>query len=221
MEELFDPKDYNDIFQYIRLSYNEMVRPLKDYKMKFSPIHNIDAEWNIHFPILVRPFYAFIYRNHRIPEQQEYVSYYLTENRSFFENEEFDHKVIEGLKARLLRTYPSLVRDICFNRYVKDHAIGYKTIYNISLDVERDIDLMLYKGQNYYGVCLYTKTKRALYSRTKKTNRHVRFSNVNYIEILKDFKGSMQIGDFFLYGEQEYKELMELVDMSSRTSKNI
>lgn len=40
-----------------------------------------------------------------------------------------------------------------------------------------------------------------------KEHRQTLFDNVQYVDKYMEFKGSVEAGDFFLYGEKEYNEL--------------
>ena len=62
-----------------------------------------------------------------------------------------------------------------------------------------------------YGVNLYTDTKRAYDGRRHKTNRHEKFDNVKYIEFPVTFTERNKVGDYFLYGEEEYNNLTKLI----------
>ena len=112
-----------------------------------------------------------------------------------------------GLKARLYRTYPSLIRDLHFSKLLSERANNYKIIYNTNLDIKEGIDLLVIVNKINIAVNLYTKTRRAFVGRNKKENRHTIYDNITYIELPVEFNGSIKIGDFFLYGEREIFEL--------------
>lgn len=211
MEHIYEPTKYPDLLLKINLTSSELINQLKDYKLSFSKVHNAHVEWGMRLPMFAYPFYDYLIKYQHIPNQLEYISYYFEFNKDFFTQHTLDDTTKEGVEARLKRSYPSFVRDVCFNKYVKENIQGYTASYNLDLDIKEGIDLMLSDQSNNFGVCLYTKTKRAFVGRAKKQFRHTEFTNVKYIEYPVDFKGSLQVGDFFLYGEKEFHELLNLI----------
>lgn len=82
-----------------------------------------------------------------------------------------------------------------------------QVIYNTSLDFDEGIDLLISRKGRYWGVCMFTDTARAYEGREAKKTRHRPFSNVRYVEIPVSIGGSMKVGDFYLYGREEYDKL--------------
>lgn len=157
--------------------------------------------------MFVDAFYDYIVKKQTIPNQKDSFDYYLWYNQDFFTK--LNRPDLEsGIKARAFRAYPSLVRDIHFNKYIEEQ-LGTKCqiIYNTRLDIEEGIDLMIITKKNNYGVCFFTNTRRAYVGRKAKEHRHTPFDNVKYVEMPMEFKGSVEAGDFFLYGEKEYIKL--------------
>lgn len=204
---IFDISHFPNLLPQIQLSSDAIRQTVATYKLEFSPEKNKEVEWGMKLPMFVESFYHHIVSKQSIPSQEESYYYYIEFNKSFFE--ELNRPDLEsGIKARYYRTYPSLVRDVYFNKYIEER-IGTKcnVVYNTQLDVEEGIDLMIITSRNNYGVCFFTKTKRGYVGRGAKVNRHILFENVKYIEMPMEFKGSVKAGDFFLYGEKEFNEL--------------
>lgn len=207
----FDLNNYPNLLPSISLSSNEIKEVVSLYKLQFYPERNKEVEWGIKLPMFVYSFYDFIVKNQKMPNQQELYDYYLAINKDFIANLNRPD-LATGIKARLYRTYPSLVRDIYFNKYIEER-IGSKCIilYNTKLDVEEGIDLMITTKRNNYGICFFTDTKRAYEGRKAKEHRHILFDNVKYVEMPMNFEGSVKAGDFFLYGEKEYLGLYNVL----------
>lgn len=201
--KLFRPFNYPNFLDHLELSADEIKHIIKEYKLGFFSTRNNQAEWQIRFPTFLNSFYKWIYLKKKIPNQRTYFDFYMSENNNFFLANNFSNQILEGLKARIYRTYPSLVRDVHFSAFVKERLNGYHVLYNRKLDVEEGVDLMIYISTAYYGINLYTDTLRAHMSRKKKGNRHTTFKNVIYLELPVNFKGSDKCGDFFLYGNTE------------------
>lgn len=96
------------------LSVADIESQIVQFKLQFLNIRNPQVEWKISFPIFLDSFYKFIYNKKRLPSQTEYFDYYIKNNRGWFQSNPLSDELLEGLKARLLRTYPSLIRDLHF-----------------------------------------------------------------------------------------------------------
>lgn len=210
-EKLFRREDFPDLLEKINLTSSSIVKQIENFHLTFSKERNNLVEWGMQLPMFVPAFYDFVLQFERVPDQSEFFNHYISSNAERFTPDNFDSGLMSGLQARAYRTYPSLVRDISFNKYVKEHIADYAAIYNIDLDVSEGIDLMLSKGELHYAINLFTQTTRAYQGRAKKKYRHTLFDNVKYIDFPVNFKGSFAVGDFFLYWETEYKQLINLL----------
>lgn len=204
---IYNQTDYPNLLLNISISSDEIKCLVSTYRLTFLPDRNKEVEWGIKLPMFVDAFYDYVVVYQTIPAQEEFFEYYLDYNKDYFNN--LNRPDLEiGIKARAYRTYPSLVRDIYFNKYIQEKlGTRCQIIYNTKLDIEEGIDLMIITSKGIYGVCFYTNTKRAFAGRKAKENRHILFNNVKYIEMPLEFQGSVRAGDFFLYGEKEYIEL--------------
>lgn len=216
VKHLYDIALYPDLLDSIALTSESIMSQIQNYKLDFPKIRDERVEWKMGFPIFVDSFYEYILLNSVIPSQFDFYEYYLSYNDSFFGDESFRKeedldKLMSALQARVYRAYPSLVRDIHFNKYVQEKIVGYKVSYNRILDVVEGIDLMISDRVENWGVCLYTDTPRAYKGRSAKEDRHRHFDNVNYIELPVTFGSGFNVGYFYLYGNKEYKRLMELL----------
>jgi len=207
MSKIFYVENYSNLLKSISLTSDDIRNQIVGYKLTFPQERNNELEWGIKLPMFVDSFYAYIVEYQTIPTQKEAFDYYLQYNKDFF-NELNRPDLESGIMARAFRTYPSLVRDIHFNKYIEERlAARCHIIYNTRLDIEEGIDLMVVTKKNNYGVCFFTNTRRAYIGRKAKEHRHTPFDNVKYVEMPMEFKGSVEAGDFFLYGEKEYIEL--------------
>ena len=77
--------------------------------------------------------------------------------------------IVRGIKARLFRSYPSLVRDLHFCLFLKERAKNdARVIYNIQIDTEIGIDILVEQGSTIYAINLFTPTARAMVGREKR-----------------------------------------------------
>lgn len=207
----FEVQKYPNLLPDISLSSDEIKDAISSFNLFFFKEKNKEVEWGIKLPMFVDAFYDFVVSKQQIPSQEESFAYYLDFNRDFFTNLNRPD-LNSGIKARAFRTYPSLVRDVYFNKFIFER-LGNKcqVIYNTQLDIEEGIDLMIITSRNNYGICFFTQTRRGYQGRAAKVYRHTLFDNVKYVEMPLEFQGSVHVGDFFLYGEKEYLELYNLL----------
>lgn len=212
---LFRPEDFSNQLDLLSMTSSEIERQVVSYTLSFPQIRDQKVERGIKFPQFVSAFYNFIYKEKRLPTQQNFCDFYFAVNHSFFVAHNFSEAILLGLRARIFRTYPSLVRDFHFNKILSELARDYKIIYNSILDIEHDIDTMLIKGDQYWAACLYTETKRANIAREWKEHRHERFLNVHYIELPVTLGEDNKHGQFFLYGEREMNLLLNKIQSTT------
>ena len=202
-----DISKYSNHLKLFKITSKEIENEILSFKLTFLKTRNQKAEWEIRFPTFLNSFYKYIYNNKKLPSQEDFFNYYLLNNKKWFSENSFTKEVMLGLKARIYRTYPSLIRDLHFSKLFSEKTNNYQIIYNTNLDVKEGIDLLVIVNKINIAINLYTKTKRALDSRNKKENRHNLYFNIKYIELPVEFNGSVKIGDFFLYGDREINEL--------------
>jgi hypothetical protein len=203
--------EYPNLLDHLKINSTDVCNIIENYKLSFSQTRNQKVEWGMKFPMFLTPFYKYVYLHNKILTQSEFYDYYISENQTFFAGKNFNEDLIEGLKARLYRTYPSLIRDLHFNLYVKENIPQAQVVYNRKLDVEEGIDQLLLYNNKLFAVNLYTDTARAHIGREKKVNRHTPFENVQYLELPVNFKGSLVCGPFFLYGQSELTKIVNLI----------
>ena len=211
MKNLFH-SEFPNFLDHVSLSSKELCLIIENYDLKFSATKNNDVEWCIKFPVFLTPFYKYLYHSGTILTQEKFYDYYLSENQFFFQEKKFSTEIMEGLKARIFRTYPSLIRDLHFNILTKENIPDAIVIYNRKLDIEEGIDQLLYINNEYYAINLFTETSRARLGREKKEFRHTQFCNVKYIELPVNFKGSYKCGQFFLYGQHELQQIIKIIN---------
>ena len=203
--------NYENLLNMINISSKEIEKQISEIKLLFFDIRNDLIEYKMHVPIFVYPFYNFIVREKRLPTQEEYWNEYINVNKEWFAKTSLSEDLIKALKARAYRTYPSLVRDIHFNKLASESGLFESVIYNDKLDVEDGVDLLVLKNNKCFAVNLYTKTRRAIESRFKKAYRHKKLDDsITNVEFPVEFKGSVKCGNFFLYGIDDIKRLAEI-----------
>lgn len=206
-----DINSYPNLLDHLKLTSDDICGLIKGYILSFPQVRNDKAEWRIAFPMFLIPFYKYVYVNNNVLNQNDFYEYYLSENKKFFDENKFEAEILEGLRARIYRTYPSLVRDLHFSLFVNENIKEAQIVYNRKLDVEEGIDLLINLNDILYAINLFTDTARAHIGREKKVFRHIPFDNVKYVELPVNFKGSLKCGNFFLYGEVELNQIKQII----------
>ena len=205
----FDEKMFPNLLDSFKSTSAEIETQLKNYSLYFFQERDPIAE-NSRFPGFAHTFYEMLKTTGKIPTQEDFWQEYRESNK-------FCHQVINlsqpqttGLKARVFRAYPSLVRDIHFAAYIRDSNAFNLVLYNEILDIEHGIDLVIGKNNNLYAVSLFTDTAIARSRRNDKKGRH---SKQAWMESLIPFDlpielgRSKKAGEFFLYSEPELSML--------------
>lgn len=216
LKKEFIVSNSKNILDKYHSSYIEIENQIKEYPLKFLSTRNETVEWGMKLPMFVPVFYLYIFKNNeKIPQQEQFWNFYKEVNNEWFKNKTLSEDLMQGIQARAYRTYPSLVRDIHFGKYLQSKLINDKVIYDVVLDINEGIDLMIISNDKYYAINLYTETSRSLQGRKKKTFRHKQYSNVEYIELPVAFKGSVVVGDFYMYGEREFNQIKTFCKLTS------
>lgn len=172
-------------------------------------------------PSMSKCFNHFVDVHKRFPTQMEFCDTFFLENHDSIEeimkkNKKYhgiEFDVWGGLRFRAERTYPSLVRDIHFAVYLKEH--GYDVFWNSTVDVDYKMDVVVTIDKQPYGLALFTDTKRGNSNRARKITE----SSVpnGFIEIALPIKlreEGYKVGDYFVYGKrQELKMLAKIKEL--------
>ena len=210
---LFSETNFVNFLDYNKLSLQQIRKFIRTAPYENIKVKNHIVEWKLNLPVFLYSFYKFIYKNNRIPTQEEYYHYYLSENKLYFQQNNFSNEILYAIKARICRVYPSLLRDFHFSVFLKEKLKNEnsKVLYNRKLDVVAGIDIIVKYNNNYYGLNLFTKTKIGSFVRKKKTLKHIKFSNVKYIELPINLKKCDKLGKYMLFGNLEYQYLKNKV----------
>jgi len=199
----------DNFYDKISITYLELEEQLKTFDLIFYPERNQKIEWKLPLPLLCTPFYFYIERYKRIPNQEEYTNFYIQYNEVTLKGFKLNAEEQWGLKARLYRAYPSFVRDFHFGLYLKSKNIFTDVFYNIEVDTKFGIDIVVQNNQNSFGLKLYTNTPIAQEAKQMKDFKPKKKVDFKCIDVPLEFKGSHQIGKFFLYGERELEIVLE------------
>jgi len=200
---IFDENDpiLNNNTPYI--STNDIIYIIQDQKFDATPYKNMiinKIEWKKAIPLINVSFHYHILRDNNIPTLSEFIEDYDRDNKSFLNLT--PKEWIPGIKYRLVRSYPSLIRDVHFVN--KTRELGYQTIHTLQLDLH-GIDAAIPIDNQKLLFRLFFNSKKSrkyLKNKTKshKLNNYINFGLTKYNRI--------QIGDIFLYSDDSIEKII-------------
>ena len=174
---------------------------------------------NTQLPPIALSFYSFVYEFDTVPSLEILISQYLSQD-CFREVSEDTYAVKygetnktvgkEGLVARILRTYPSIVRDLHFYLMAVESQLFESVWYSFDDDYRKGIDIKVKYNHKWYNVALMQNTRRSIFFRNKKKNRHGG-KNADVIVVELDQRKSRRCGDYNLYTPEHVKEVYRTV----------
>lgn len=197
----------------LNISYLDIEYRIKSINLHFPSVKNRYVEnFNFAPDFFIYYMYYFLKIKERVPSQDEFINFYITNSKENLKSRFFIKKykardLLEGLKARLYRAYPSLIRDFHFSLYLKEQT-KYNVLYNYELDIKKGVDILL---DDKYAIHLFTNTRRANYYRDKKYDYHPNDEYI-HINVPIDFKNCKRIGSFFVYGDNELNKINSIVN---------
>jgi len=188
---------------------------IRDLDYNGNGLKKDKAVENANIPNFAQVFYYKIYSRLAIPTQEEFLKTYfdsfVMERKNgniLIENSWYSE---EGVKSRMLRTYPSLIRDFHFYLLAENSEKFDQVRFSLYRDVAKGLDLEVkYKGHFFY-ISLYIDTKRSREFKIKKGDRHD-YSQVVEIEMPVKFRELREVGRFYLLGKEHVKLLIERID---------
>lgn len=167
------------------------------------------------FPSIIYAFYSIIFNVCKMPSPEELLNeYYLLNANELIINADtvlYKNRIFKkiDLDARILRTYPSLVRDYHFYLMLVEAKCFDKVIYSCKNDITGK-DLIIQHQGNEYVVSLFVKTRRSnFFKEIKNAFRHK--YGENEIQLPLDLSHAQQIGDFFVYSTNDVDMLKTII----------
>ncbi|PGT78181.1 hypothetical protein [Bacillus sp. AFS040349] len=166
---------------------------------------NSKVEFASGFPNMMYTLWGYICTYRRFPTQSAFVSFYLLVQQEALKG--YDETAVT---ARLLRSYPSLAREIHFFQLVKESYVFNDVSYCSYDDVEGGIDFKVMLGGNTYNILCYVETPRALLFRKKKNFRH-KNPIANAIDMPLDLSKGKKVGNWIVYDKAQVDLLLNKV----------
>lgn len=160
---------------------------------------------NLQLPHLVYPFYSLVFRHKAVPHPEELIREYFWVYDEFFDDVDGERLIYDqssvskaAIISRLLRAYPSLIRDFHFYLMLVEQKHFDKVKYSCKNDI-CGIDITIEHNGNKYNVSLFADTPRANLYRTIKEK--IRHAFMRDIELKLDFSTAPKCGDIYLYSQ--------------------
>ena len=172
-----------------------------------------DSVENMLLPPIALVFYSLLYEYNDVPSPDDLVETYFDQPYFAFIP---DNKVevayngtstvcdIESIVARVLRTYPSLLRDLHFYIMASEFNHFNAVRYSFKKDYEEKVDIQVLYRDKWYSIGLLLQSRRSLWYKIKKQFRH-KPKDVIYIELSE--QECKRVGDYMLYTEQHIQQL--------------
>jgi len=187
---------------YIKTSDIEFIIQDSNYSIKQYRNNVIKAvEWKRAIPLINVSFHYHIFRDENVPTPEEFLQDYERDNQSFLSLMPQD--LIPGIQYRVMRAYPSLIRDAHF--VSKSREMGYETIRTLQLDLH-GIDAMILLEFKTLLVRLYYDSKRSnQYKNAKATSHQLQ----NCIDLGLNKRNSTKVGNILLYSEETIQNMID------------
>lgn len=200
----------NNVLTQLEFTAKDIEKQLAKYEpCEFFPHKELkltDGE----VPKMAELFCDMIFAYRRVPSQKEFFEYYL----DYYKDNQFikslDEKQLEGLKARVYKSYPSFLRDIHFGLFLTENADFKEVVYNINLDIDKGVDILVRDKGKEYAVRLYTNTpkaRRKAYAKSAIHEETLKKYIVIDLPITLSGNCSNKINNYCLYDERYMKRL--------------
>jgi hypothetical protein len=194
-----------DLTKGLSISSQDIVKVLEAESPVFIKETSSKVEFASGFPNMMYTLWGYVCTYRRFPTQSAFVAYYHLVHEEALKG--YDKTAVS---ARLLRSYPSLVREIHFFQLVKESNVFNDVSYCSYDDVESGIDFNVMLGGKEYNILCYVKTQRSLWFRKKKDFRH-KNPIMNAIEMPLDLSKGKKIGNWIVYDNAQVELLLNKI----------
>lgn len=174
-------------------------------------------------PPLITVFYNCVFLKNELPTESELIVSYL---ETYFDRCSESELLLKknyipvgrslplplseaGIRARMLRAYPSLIRDFHFFLLCRESGYFEEVKYSVKADYFKGYDLVVKYAGYYFYVKLYVATHRGEYYKNRKYGRRVYENPANIIELMIDLNKKKKKGHFYLYDQDDVRTLLE------------
>lgn len=199
--------------KFKNLTSEKIEKQIVNYPLTFMPQKQTMVVECTKFNPFLFTFYKMISKTGIIPKQDEFAEEYIKENTDDQKFKRLLKDNSEAIKARLYRSYPSFVRDICFAFKLRESGYFEDVVYNEDLDVYHGIDILIIKNSKLFGLHLFTKTFNANKFRKVKDSRHETEDGCTHLDVTVNIKDGEKVGKFFLFGPKQIDIVKKETDL--------
>lgn len=174
-------------------------------------------------PPLVTVFYKYVFLMNVLPDESQLMAAYIEACFDRHSELELLPKKIyvpaersvplplseAGIRARMLRAYPSLIRDFHFFLLCRESGLFEEVKYSVRIDYFEGYDLVVRYNGVYFYIKLYVSTYRGEYFKNAKHRRREYGGKARSIELTIDLNKRQKKGNFFLYDGEDVRKLFE------------
>lgn len=225
-QEFYDFKIINNKM-IVEKTVNFDVKKFEDF-LKNIPYKGINmikdtVVENTAIPSMIKVFYEMVFLN-EIPTPETFFNRYIKKHFDIIDKQTVKIKNtsiilnLDGLKGRVYRTYPSLIRDYHFYMLCNNTEDFTAVKYSFLTDCNEGVDLLIKYKNTDFAVSLFVDTKRSNSFKRKKYSRH-NYSNLKEVCVrINPFDKENYIGDYALYSQKHIQALLR--DMNTIIEQN-
>jgi hypothetical protein len=193
----------------------EQVRKIQYNPKEYSETKDDKTE-NAQLPPFNLIFFRYVMNCNAIPGSEKFIEECI---RNYFEKLEEGYRIkVSGfdnqtcfeyaaLKGRIMRTYPSLIRDFYFYLVCLESKQFDEVKYSIYNDYYKGIDLKIVYKRTPYFVSIHVATRRGDSFKNLKYSRH-RYDKKSEIVLRLDMSSMEKVGDIYLPRKESLKTLL-------------
>jgi hypothetical protein len=194
-----------DLTAGINLSHAEIEQVVTASPPEFIDIKHDSVEFGAGFPNMVLTLWGYICTFRRFPAQHEFVEHLMRCHRDVLQR--FD---LSAAKARILRAFPSLTREIHFYSMALHSGKFSSVMYSAFEDVERGNDLLVGLGGKVYNVSCFVQTSRSLRFRDRK-RRYRHEARPNSLDVILDLNAGQNINGWVFFTPSHVELLLNSI----------
>lgn len=172
---------------------------------------------NTLLPPMIKTFYEIFFKGY-FPSERTFLKVYLENHFIPIDKDNIKLKSTneilskKGVIARVLRTYPSLVRDFHFYMLCIESKKFQTVKYSLNNDYKKGVDLSIKYKDTVFSIALLVDTNRSNKFKEKKYSRH-NYSGLNEICVkINPFDKSTRIGNYSLYNQSHIETMIKEMD---------
>lgn len=197
------------------LTSKELEKVISTIPYKGQRRQKDEAVENAKLPSIAESFYQHIFI-FGIPTPEDLIDFYLKkhfsiDNSSCTLRTTSQTFTLEGVKARIYRAYPSLIRDFHFYLLCDESKVFQKVYYSLESDLKKGIDVRVTSNNTHYAVALFVETKRSNMYKKKKYSRHDALKMPEICITIDPFDKSSYVGDYALYSTAHVENLAKKI----------